>query len=68
MVDLRTFEAPLILPTGKESARRRLEMMAKEKIAADIKKAGYLPHPETFKAVWESRFQGRAEMVGTLHL
>ena len=51
-------------PDGESSARRRLELSAKDKITADIRARGYTPQIESFQLIWSTPYEGKASMLG----
>lgn len=64
-----TFDLPMTFPRGihgKSSARTRLELAAKEKLAVDMKAKGYRLVEETFRVVWEDSYNGKASATGVL--
>lgn len=64
-----TFDLPMTFPKGmdgKSSARTRLELKAKEKLATDMKSKGYRLVEETFQAIWSDAINGSAFATGYL--
>ena len=66
---MATFDLQMTFPLGhlgKSSARKRLELAAREKLTVDIEAKGYRPIEETFRAVWEDSCNGKASVTGVL--
>ena len=63
------FDLPIYFPkglAGKSTARRRLELGARDKLEKDMRAEGYRLIKGTFKTQWETPCQGKASAAGYL--
>ena len=60
----RWFDLPVFLRKDGSTVRRRMEMRARQRLAADIRARGWEPIPGSFKCGWPSPLEGQASMLG----